>query len=140
MNKGLEALKSMWLYIDEPTKRKFALQDYKIIEKELKEYETEHTLRIRLENINYELVREKQENEKELKRLEELEKAFKALSKDDEKAKKELSKEIENIKIIKETLNLKVYKNKLGQCFLEGTNILIPIEQDKYDLLKEVLL
>lgn len=33
--------------------------------------------------------------EKELKRLEELEKAFVALSKDDEKAKKELSKEIE---------------------------------------------
>ena len=39
MSKGLEALKSMWLYIDEPTKRQFALQDYKIIEKELKAIE-----------------------------------------------------------------------------------------------------
>ena len=81
--------------------------------------------------------------EKELKRLEELEKAFDALSKDDEKAKKLLSKEIEKnraLEIIKETLNLKVYKNKLGQCFLEGINILIPIDQEKYNLLKEVLL
>ena len=40
-----------------------------IVEKELKDYEMEHTLRIRLENINYELVREKQENEKKLKAL-----------------------------------------------------------------------
>ena len=39
MNKGLEALKSMWLYIDEPTKRQFALQDYKVIESELNDYE-----------------------------------------------------------------------------------------------------
>ena len=39
MSKGLEALKSIWLYIDEPTKRQFALQDYKIIEKELKALE-----------------------------------------------------------------------------------------------------
>ena len=36
----------------------------------LKEYEMEHTLRIRLENANYELVREKQENDKKLKALE----------------------------------------------------------------------
>ena len=43
---------------------------YRIIENALKDYEMEHTLRIRLENINYELVREKQENEKKLKALE----------------------------------------------------------------------
>ena len=42
----------------------------KIIETALKDYEMEHTLRIRLENINYELVEEKQENEKKLKALE----------------------------------------------------------------------
>lgn len=42
------------------------------IEKELKEGEMEHTLRVRLENINYELVREKQESEKKLKALNEI--------------------------------------------------------------------
>lgn len=41
-----------------------------IIETALKDYEMEHTLRIRLENINYDLVREKQENDKKLKALE----------------------------------------------------------------------
>lgn len=45
-------------------------KDYKLIETALKDYEMEHTLRIRLENINYELVREKQKNDKELKALE----------------------------------------------------------------------
>jgi len=44
--------------------------------------------------------------EKELKRLEELEKAFVALSKDDEKAKKLLSKEIEKNRA------LEIIKNK----------------------------
>jgi len=42
--------------------------------------------------------------------------------------------------IIKNLCNLKVYKNKLGQCFLEGTNILFPISQETYDLFKKVLL
>ena len=51
-----------------------------------------------------------------------------------------LAKRDKALEIIKKTLNLKVYKNKLGQCFLEGINILIPIEQEEYDLLKEVLL
>lgn len=51
-----------------------------------------------------------------------------------------IRKELKALIHIKETLNLKVYKNKLGQCFLEGTNILIAISQEKYDLLKEVLL
>lgn len=41
-----------------------------IIEQALKEYEMEHTLRIRLENINYELCREKERSEKKLKALE----------------------------------------------------------------------
>ena len=41
--------------------------DFKDLKKDL---EMEHALRIRLENINYELVREKQENDKKLKALE----------------------------------------------------------------------
>lgn len=45
-------------------------QDIGYIETALKDYEMEHTLRIRLENINYELVRENQENNKKLKALE----------------------------------------------------------------------
>ena len=43
---------------------------WEIIETALKDYEMEHTLRIRLENINYELVREKQGNDKKLKAFE----------------------------------------------------------------------
>lgn len=46
--------------------------DLDTIEKELKEGEMEHNLRVRLENINYELVREKQESEKKLKALNEI--------------------------------------------------------------------
>ena len=74
MSKGLEALErlgEMTLaseYGDEPKVKGLVLYD--IIKEELKECEMEHTLRIRLENINYELVREKQENEKKLKALE----------------------------------------------------------------------
>lgn len=64
MSKELEALKR---YRDIPT-----TMDYDIIAQALKEYEMEHTLRVRLENINYELVREKQENEKKLKALNEI--------------------------------------------------------------------
>lgn len=41
-----------------------------IIEEKLKEGKMERTLRIRLENINYELVREKEDNDKKLKDLE----------------------------------------------------------------------
>ena len=51
-----------------------------------------------------------------------------------------IQKELKTLEFIKETLNLKVYKNKLGQCFLEGTNILMAINQENYDMLKEVLL
>ena len=51
-----------------------------------------------------------------------------------------INKYIRALEIIKDICELKVYKNKLGQCFLEGTNILFPISQETYDLLKEVLL
>ena len=88
MSKGLEALKHLYAKlscksnIEEIDEN---LQEYEIIEKELKEYDMEHTLRIRLENINYELVREKQESEKKLKALEIIKKkmAFVYVGKDD---------------------------------------------------------
>ena len=51
-----------------------------------------------------------------------------------------IKKELKAIEIIKDICKLKVYKNKLGQCFLEGINILFAISQETYDLLKEVLL
>lgn len=67
---------------------KSALKDYGNLQKEheflsehynelTKSYEMEHTLRIRLENINYELVREKQDNEKKLKALCNIEESLK---------------------------------------------------------------
>ena len=82
---------------------------------------------------------------KKLKRLEELEKAFVTLSKEDEKTKKLLSKEIEKnraFEIIKtKKVNIMIF---LGCDNLEEYNrhpltwnYLI---QDEYDLIKEVLL
>ena len=66
---GLEAVKKLRQnWIDETHLFDDDLLD--IVENALKEYEMEHTLRIRLENINYELVREKERNEKKLKALE----------------------------------------------------------------------
>ena len=72
MSEGLEVLKKLG---DEYPSEGDTLwaqysERFSIIEKALKEGEMEHTLRVRLENINYELVREKQENEKKLKALE----------------------------------------------------------------------
>ena len=61
--------------------------------------------------------------EKELKRLEELEKAFDALSKDDEKAKKLLSKEIEKnevLEIIYDAPSIIEQLFKLGQLGKEA--------------------
>ena len=50
-----------------------------------------------------------------------------------------IAKDLKALEIIKDICKIKVYKNKLGQCFLEGTNILYDISQEEYDLLKEVL-
>lgn len=44
------------------------------------------------------------------------------------------------LKIIKELFEIEISKNKLGQCFVSGKGGLFAISQDKYDLLKEVLL
>ena len=89
---------------------------------------------------------------KELKRLEELEKAFDALSKDDEKAKKELSKEIEKnraLEIIRdkkvdvpyiiensEEKNVIWYNARFMGVLCEGWRML---SQEEFDLLKEEL-
>ena len=48
-----------------------------------------------------------------------------------------IKKELKAFKFVKNICNLKVYKNKLGQCFIEGTHILFSISQEKYDLLKK---
>jgi len=84
---------------------------------------------------------------KELKRLKELERTFDALSKDDEKAKKELSKEIEKnraleiikekgiiLQFIKETYTVEQYN-----AGVFGT-LVKPLTQEEYNLLKEELL
>ena len=91
--------------------------------------------------------------EKELKRLEELEKAFDALSKDDEKAKKLLSLEIEKnraLEIIKEKKvdvpyiienpeekNVIWYNARFMGVLCEGWRML---SQKEWDLLRKVLL
>lgn len=88
------------------------------------------------------------EIENELKRLEELEKAFDTLSKEDEKAKKLLSKEIEKnraFEIIKnKNVNVDYLKVALSLDSLSYYNSLVGKErqltQEEYDLLKEVLL
>lgn len=51
-----------------------------------------------------------------------------------------IKKELKALAVLRDMLQLKVYENKLGQCFLEGTNILIAIDHETYSLLKEVLL
>lgn len=68
MSKALEATKRLKWGLDITQEERINLCE--CIEKELKSYEMEHALRIRLENINYKLVREKQENEKKFKALE----------------------------------------------------------------------
>lgn len=79
----------------------------------------------------------------ELKRLEELEKAFVVLSKDDEKAKKLLSKEIEKnraFEIIKQKqVNVKCIMNGWGLGKYNSYKSHEKLTEEEYDLLKEVL-
>lgn len=80
--------------------------------------------------------------EKELKRLEELEKAFKALSKDDEKAKKLLSKEIEKnraLEIILKEFRF-TFDDEEQSVMIDNCYTVIFHNKKKYELLKEVLL
>lgn len=66
---ALEVVKQALADFYRVPKERTIFDELDIIEKALKDYEMERTLRIRLENINYYLVREKQENEKKLKAL-----------------------------------------------------------------------
>ena len=98
MSKGLEKLQIIrHIYHSEYGEDVSMDKDLDIIEKELKEYESHKTF---IDNAKNGLIvfvpRDTWEEErKKLKRLEELERAFVSLSKDDEKAKKLLSLEIE---------------------------------------------
>ena len=119
MSKASEALERLKFNLLAEGFWQDVLQDMLVIETALKEREMEHTLRIRLENINYDLVREKQENEKKLKALE----------------------------IIKEYELLSVFQDENGKFFIIFTGkygfeieTAIEIPQEKYDLLREVLL
>lgn len=86
--------------------------------------------------------------EKSLKRLEELEKAFAALSKDDEKTKKLLSKEIEKnraFEIIKkhelaDTLFSYLKVDKTPNEWNWGLPKKMQLIQEEWDLLREALL
>ena len=80
--------------------------------------------------------------EKDLKRLEELEKAFAALSKDDEKAKKLLSKEIEKnraLEIIKKRKVGQYQDEKTGKWYFTCANG-YGLTKEEDEFLKEVLL
>ena len=65
---------------------------------------------------------------------------WKFLSQYEEEQFNTIEKELKALVVLKDILQLRVYKNKLGQCFLRGMNVLLPISQEKYDFLKEVLL
>ena len=86
--------------------------DIKLVKTALKDYEMEHTLRIRLENINYELIREKQENDKKLKALEIIKK-----------------KDVD-VGWLKRAKDLNEYNNGMG------INSYSALTKEEYDLLK----
>ena len=111
MSKELEALEKIidTYCIDNIDK------EISIIATALKDYEMEHTLRIRLENAIYELLREKQENEKKLKALE------------------IIKEKGVNVGLLSRCSNAERY-NK-GMCYEPRY-----LTQEEYGLLKEVLL
>jgi len=49
-------------------------------------------------------------------------------------------KQLKALEIIKKLFEIKISKNKLGQCFVSGKDGLFAISQEEYELLKEVLL
>ena len=100
-----------------------------------------------------ELIDAKEKIEKDLDRLEELEKAFDTLSKDDEKAKKLLSLEIEKnrkLQIIEEKFDIEVFKMKSLDGKVKYIIDIRPkpnkysnmsensLTKEEYDLLKEL--
>lgn len=156
MSKGLEALKRIGKQTTKDTSFGIDIEtncnkDYKIIEKELKRLAKIDDL---LEEIDIDendlpiwFEMQKQDGKKN-KRLEELEKAFDALSKDDEKAKKLLSLEIEKnraFEIIKDKqvncydiINSVDYKHYL--VLMKNYDKSWLLTQEEYDFLKEELL
>ena len=70
MSEESKALEDIILYLNANEPKGLYCSNIKIIKTALKNYELEHALRIRLENINYELVREKEKNQKRLKAFE----------------------------------------------------------------------
>lgn len=87
------------------------------IETALKETEMEHTLRVRLENANYELVRKEQANEKQLKALEIIK-----------------NKRV-NVDFLLDCKTLEQYNYSCLQYELDRQCL----TQEEYDLLKEVI-
>ena len=100
-----------------------------------------------------ELIDAKEKIEKDLDRLEELEKAFDTLSKDDEKAKKLLSLEIEKnrkLQIIEEKFDIEVFETKSLDGKVKYIIDIRPktnkysnisensLTKEEYDLLKEL--
>lgn len=135
MSKGLESLERLKNTLLAEGYWQDVLQDVAIVEKELKEYEEMKAIKGTTtfdKAIEDTLINACPNVAKKLKRLEELEKAFDALSKDDEKAKKELSKEIEKNRA------LEIIKKKLPP--LMRSALLDYCNKEEYDLLKEVLL
>ena len=130
MSKGLEVNVEMGLCTKEMAKEN-PIKDFEILVEEYKDKWSKQMYDYFKECLN--------EIKKKLTRLEELEKAFDALSKDDEKAKKLLSKEIEKnmaFEIIKDRL-IVIDKGKYIEVFCEFS---IPSKSKKYNLLKETLL
>lgn len=78
--------------------------------------------------------------QKELEDYEETKQDLEQVMKDYQDLGNSCYKKSKALEFLKDTCNLKVYKNKFGQCFLEGTNILFPISKEEWNLLKEVLL
>ena len=118
MSKELEA----FLRIEKSSKRyKGRKDDLDAVFTAIRNCETERSLRINLENINYELVREKEKNQRKLKALEIIKETF------------DFSVEIGSCPDGTITYRLNVW------C--KGTPVVCRnISKDKYDLLKEVLL
>lgn len=120
----LEHLRKGVQYINQDESPAFISQyeeDLDKIENALIEYEMERTLRIRLENINYELVREKQENEKKIKAFEIIKENL-IFSLDESESNKSCL-----------TIGVKVDKNHIVVIYQT-------FDKEKIDLLKEVLL
>lgn len=110
MSKGLKALEKLTNYKCSRMSEKIECKE--IIEQELKEAEMEHTLRIRLENINHDLVEEN----------------------------KQLKKELEALEIIKKRkVNVNWLKNDLKDYNNTAALYGLPrLTQEEYDLLKKI--